>query len=114
MCAWCCERAIAGVATRAPIVFVSEAIEDLYEKFGCVTCLAEGYLSIHLRNLDRMAGRAPAASSSRVRSFSPADLPAMVALYNKVHAQRPWTHERQPAWNHLRDTQIWQPGSEVI
>ena len=108
------ERAIAGVATRVPIVFVSEAIEDLYEKFGCVSCLAEGYLSIHLRNLDRMAGRAPAASSSRVRSFSPADLPAMVALYNKVHAQRPWTHERQPAWNHLRDTQIWQPGSEVL
>jgi len=108
------ERAIAGVATRVPIVFVSDAIEDLYETFGCVTCLAEGYLSIHLRNLDHMANRTTVASPGRMRSFSHADLPVMVALYNQVHAQRPWTHERHAAWNHLNDTQIWQPGSEVI
>src|SRR4051812_44049122 len=33
------EKVIAGSATRVPIVFVSEAIEDLYEKVGCVNCL---------------------------------------------------------------------------
>ena len=38
------ERAIAGVAARVTIVLVSDAIEDLYEKVGCVTCLAEGYV----------------------------------------------------------------------
>jgi hypothetical protein len=107
-------KVIESSATRVPVLFVSDAIENLYEKFGCVTCLAEGYLSIHLRNLDRLAYRTAAASSGRVRSFSPADLPAMVTLYNQVHAQRPWTHERHAEWNHLRETRIWQPGSEVI
>jgi hypothetical protein len=108
------ERAITGVAARVPIVFVSDAIEDLYEKVGCVTCLAEGYLSIPLRNLDRLADRRLAASSGQVRSFSPADLPAMIAVYNTAHAHRPWTHERHAAWNHLRPTRVWQPGSEVM
>ena len=107
-------KVMASSATRVPIMFVSDAIEDLYEKFGCVTCLAEGYLSIRLRDLDRMANRTLVAPRGQVRSFSQADLPAMVALYNQVHAQRPWTHERHAAWNHLNEPQIWQPGSEVL
>jgi hypothetical protein len=108
------ERAIAGVAARAPIVFVSDAIEDLYEKLGCVTCLAEGYLTIPLRNLDRLADWTLEAPPGQARSFSPADLPAMISLYNTAHAQRPWTHERHAGWNQLRPTRVWQPGSEVI
>jgi predicted acetyltransferase len=108
------ERAIAGVATRVPIVFVSDAIEGLYEKFGCVPCLAEGYWSIHLRNLDRLVDLPTPASLGQVRGFSPTDLPAMVDVYNQVHAQRSWTHERHAAWNHLRETRVWQPGSDVI
>jgi hypothetical protein len=107
-------KVMASSATRVPIMFVSDAIEDLYEKFGCVTCLAEGYWSIRLRDLDRMVNRTLVASPGRVRSFSQADLLGMVALYNQVHAQRPWTHERHAAWNHLNEPQIWQPASEVL
>ncbi len=107
-------KAIEGIAKRVPIVFVSDAIEDLYEKFGFVNCLAEAYLSVHVRNVERMADRTAVASPRQVRSFSHADLPAMVALYNEVHAHRPWTHERHAGWNRLLVTQTWQPGSEAI
>jgi hypothetical protein len=106
-------KVFASSAERAPVLFVSDAIEELYEKFGCVNCLAEGYLSLHVRNVERAVGRIT-LSSSRLRSFTPADLPAMVALYNTVHAQRTWTHERHAAWNGLHATRTWQPGSEVI
>jgi hypothetical protein len=107
-------KAIEGIAKRTPIAFVSDAIEDLYEKFGFVNCLAEAYLSIHVRTLDRMAGRNMVSSAWKVRGFSHADLPAMIALYNQVHAHRPWTHERHAGWNGLHAPQTWQPGSEAI
>lgn len=105
-------NALAQIATRVPVVFVSEAIEDLYEKFGCVTCQADAYLSLLVRNVERMAGTRPAAD--RVRRWVPADLPVMVALYNAANARRPWTHERPSGWDQLRRTQTWQPGSEII
>ena len=107
-------RALAGIATRVPIVFVSEAIEDLYEKFGCVPCVADAYLSVPVRNMERLAGRSTLPSGHRVRRFAPADLPAMVTFYNTAHAHRPWTHARHAGWNQLRVTQTWEPGSEVI
>jgi hypothetical protein len=107
-------KVMASSATRVPIMFVSEAIEGLYEKFGCVPCLAEGSLSIHLRNLDHIADWTAAASSGQLRSFTRADLPALVALYNQVHAQRTWTHARHATWDHLRERRVWQPGSELL
>ena len=42
-----------------------------------------------------------------------ADLPAMCALYNRVHATRPWTVARGPAWDRVPREGAWQPGSEV-
>jgi hypothetical protein len=107
-------KAVEGIAKRVPVAFVSDAIEDLYEKFGFVNCLAEAYLSVPVRNVERMAGRSAVASAHSIRSFSHADLPAMVALYNQVHAHRPWTHERQDQWNQLLVTETWRPGSEVV
>ncbi len=107
-------RALAEIARRVPVVFVSEAIEDLYEKSGCVTCQADAYLSVPIRNVEHMAGRHTPTSAQRVRSFAPDDLPAMVALYNAAHEHRPWTHVRPGGWNQLHQTQTWQPGSEVI
>jgi ribosomal protein S18 acetylase RimI-like enzyme len=107
-------KAVEGMAKRVPIAFVSDAIEDLYEKFGFVNCLAEAYLSVPIRNVERMAGRSPAASAQGVRSFSHADLPAMIALYNQVHAHRSWTHERHAGWNQLLVTQTWRSGSKVV
>jgi hypothetical protein len=107
-------KALAEIAKRVPIVFVSEAIEDLYEKFGFATCVAEAYLSVSIRNVERMATTRTLPSPYRVRRFAPTDLPVMVALYNAAHAERPWTHERHAGWNQLRIPQTWAPGSEVI
>ena len=107
-------KTVTEIAKRVPIVFVSNAIEDLYEKFGFVNCLAEAYLSVPVRNVERLASRSTLASPLRVRDFSPDDLPAMLTLYNTVHAHRSWTHERQAGWNQLVVTQTWQPGSEVV
>src|SRR5262245_36418365 len=107
-------KAVEGIAKRVPIAFVSDAIEDLYEKFAFVNCLAEAYLSVPIRSVEHMIGRSAAASAWHVRNFSHADLPAMVALYNQVHALRPWTHERHASWNQLLVTQTWRPGSQVV
>jgi Acetyltransferase (GNAT) domain len=106
--------AMKHIANRVPIVFLSDAIEELYEKFGAVSCLAEAYLAVPVRNVERMASSRARALPGRVRSFSPADLPAMVSLYNAAHAHRPWTHERHTGWNQLLVTQTWRPGSEVV
>ncbi len=48
-------KALAGMAKRVAVAFVSDGIEDLYEKFGFVNCLAEAHLSVPVRNVERMA-----------------------------------------------------------
>ncbi len=107
-------KALVEIAKRVPVVFVSEGIEELYEKLGFVPCVADAYLSVPIRNVERMADRSALPAPFHLRSFTLDDLPAMAPLYNGVHAQRPWTHERHAAWNQLRVTQTWEPGSDVI
>jgi hypothetical protein len=106
-------RVVAGMTKRVPVAFVSDAIEGMYEKFGFVNCLVEAYLIVRIRHMQHVTGSSE-ESTSRIRSFTPADLPAMVALYNQAHARRTWTHERHVEWNHLHVTRTWQPGSEVL
>lgn len=110
--------AVEGIAGRVKVAFVSDAIEDVYEKYGFVTCLGEGHLSVQVRDVDRhveLSRRAgEETSSGRIRAFSENDLPAMVELYNEVHAHRPGTHKRTDEWNRLLETRTWRPGSEVI
>jgi GNAT superfamily N-acetyltransferase len=107
-------KALEGVSRRVKVAYVSDAIEDVYEKFGFVTCSADAHLSLQVRNVERVAGGNKPAAHCSVRSFSQDDLPAMVNLYNEEHARRPWTHERAAGWNGLVPTQMWRPGSEVI
>jgi hypothetical protein len=117
-------KVLEGANKRVKIVYVSDGIAELYEKFGFVNCLAEGYLSLKLRDVERLAGRGELAPNNSLRSFSLAEmsvadiladvLPAMVNLYNTEHAFRPWTHKRHAGWNRLLETQTWRPGSEVI
>ena len=106
-------RVVAGMTKRVPVAFVSDAIEGMYEKFGFVNCLVEAYLVVRIRHIQHVTSSSE-GSTSGVRRFMPTDLPAMVALYNQVHAQRTWTHERHTEWNHLLVTRTWQPGSEVL
>lgn len=107
------KKALEGVKKRVKVVFVSDAIEEVYEKLGFVNCYAEAYLVLQVRNVEHSVDRSVTAAG-RIRAYSPADLPAMVSLYNKAHARRPWTHERAADWNRLLEARTWRPGSEVI
>ena len=48
-------KALAGMVKRVAIALVSDGIEEAYEKFGFVNCLAEGYFSLPVRNVERAA-----------------------------------------------------------
>ncbi|MFI5828635.1 GNAT family N-acetyltransferase [Streptomyces sp. NPDC051578] len=107
-------RALAGMAQRVDVAFVSDGVEGVYEKFGFVGAVADGSLVVPVRNVERASGDDPAAAVPGVRSGSAADLPAMVRLYNTAHAQRPWTHERHVGWNRLVPQATWEPGSQTL
>ncbi|WP_367825689.1 GNAT family N-acetyltransferase [Streptomyces sp. LMG1-1-1.1] len=107
-------RALGGMARRVDVAFVSEGIEGVYERFGFVGAVAEGHLVVPVRNVERAAGADPDAADPGIRSANPADLPAMVGLYNTAHAQRPWTHERHLGWNRLVPQTTWKPGSHTL
>ncbi|MFF8381583.1 GNAT family N-acetyltransferase [Streptomyces sp. NPDC015661] len=107
-------QALAGMAQRVDVAFVSDGVEGVYEKFGFVGAVAEGALVVPVRNVERATGNDPAAAVPGVRSGSAADLPAMVRLYNTAHAQRPWTHERHVGWNRLVPQATWKPGSQTL
>lgn len=108
-------RALAGIVQRVPVVYLSESISGLYERYGFVTCLAESRLELDVRNVERFGGE----PGLPVRRFVKADLPpailsAMIGLYNQAHACRSWTHQRPAGWNQLHDTQMWEPGSAAM
>ena len=107
-------RVMADAAKRVAVLFVSDGIEEIYEQFGFVNCLAEAALAVPVRNVERMVKRRTWPATQRVRDFAQTDLPAIINLYNEMHAHRPWTHERAPDWNRLVATQIWRSGSEVL
>ena len=108
-------RALASIVQRVPVVYLADAIVGLYERYGFITCLAESYLEIEIRSVERLAGSATA----QIRGYTRADLPpatlaAMIDLYNEAHALRSWTHERPATWNRFYEPQLWKPGSEVL
>lgn len=106
------QKALEGAARRVNVVFVSEAIEGVYEKYGFANCLADAHLSLPVRHVELGLGESAAVPG--IRAYRPDDLPQMINLYNETHAHRPWTHERQDSWNRLIEQQTWSPGSEVL
>lgn len=108
------EKVIESIRRRVPVVFVSEAIQGMYEKFGYVNCLADATLSVQVRDVEGYRNQVQVHPKWLIRDYTPDDLPTMVHLYNKVHANRPWTHARHAEWNQLDARQTWNPGSEVI
>jgi GNAT superfamily N-acetyltransferase len=108
-------RAFASIGQHVPVIYLSDAISGLYERYGFVTCLAESCLELNVRDVERAAG----STTTPVQRFAKADLPpatlsAMIDLYNRTNARRSWTHERPPTWNQLHDTALWRPGSEAL
>ncbi|WP_225900731.1 MULTISPECIES: GNAT family N-acetyltransferase [unclassified Streptomyces] len=107
-------RALAGMAQRVDVACVSDGIEGVYEQFGFVGAVAEGHLVIPVRNVEQAAGDDLGTAVPGIRSGSPADLPAMIRMYNTAHAQRPWTHARHTGWNRLIPQATWKPGSQTL
>ncbi|MQY07296.1 GNAT family N-acetyltransferase [Actinomadura macrotermitis] len=104
-------RALTGMAQRVDVAFVSDGIEGVYERFGFAGAVAEGGLTVPVRNVESVTG---ADLEGDVPAGTVADLPAMIRLYNTAHAQRPWTHERAPGWNRLVPQSTWKPGSRTL
>ncbi|MFF1744485.1 GNAT family N-acetyltransferase [Streptomyces mirabilis] len=107
-------QALAGMAQRVDVAFVSDGIEGVYEQFGFVGAVAEGHLVIPVRNVEQAAGDDLGTAVPGIRCSSPADLPAMIRMYNTAHAQRPWTHARHAGWNRLIPQATWKPGSQTL
>ena len=106
-------HALEGMTKRVSVAFISEGIEGLYEKFGFVPCLTDGHLTVPVHHVERQRDQlTKTASTYTLRPHTPDDLPAMIALYNTLHANRPWTLERQPTWNRVIERKTWHPGSE--
>ena len=101
-------RSFASARQRVSVACLF-GIDDLYPRYGFVTCVADSELRVYLDNACRLDG----AVDGAVRAGGPADLPAMRALYNQVHATRPWTVARGPTWDRVPQAGEWQPGSEV-
>ena len=101
-------RSFASARRRVSVVCLF-GIDDFYPRYGFVTCVADSELRVDLDNARRLGG----AGDDAVRGGGGADLPAMRALYNRVHATRPWTVARGPAWDRVPQAGEWQPGSEV-
>ena len=101
-------RSLASARRRVSVVCLF-GIDDFYPRYGFVTCVADSELRIELNDARRLGG----AGDEAVRGGGSADLPAMCALYNRVHATRPWTVARGPAWDRVPREGAWQPGSEV-
>jgi len=108
-------RATQGISTRVNVAFISDGIEDMYEKVGYQNCLVESHLSLKIRNVERALADRPLPPDERtVRVYDAADLPAIIALYNATHAQRPWTHTRHAEWNRFVPVKTWEPGSTAL
>ncbi len=104
------EKVIESIGRRVPVVFVSEAIKGMYEKFGYVNCLADATLSLQVRDVEGYRNQVQVHPAWLIRDFTPDDLPAMVHLYNKVHANRPWTHARHAGLEPARCKADLEPG----
>jgi len=107
-------KVIESASSRVCILYVSEAIEGLYEKFGFSTCLAEGYCTVPVRNLKKVTNALQSEDSIAIRGLKRGDLPVMTAMYNNHNKSRTWTHERIEGWDRLLKETTWKPGSEVI
>jgi predicted acetyltransferase len=60
-------------------------IPDFYDKFGYAPCLADCKTALQTRDAERAAATAPAC---QIRPFESADLPDILALYERANASR--------------------------
>lgn len=103
------EHTLAHLRDRVAAAFLF-GVEELYNRFGLVTCLEERSLTMWVRRTAAL----PESHSAKLRVATPDELPFIVELYNRAHSHRPWTIERDPArWNRIPLYETWTPGSTI-
>ena len=103
-------RTLEGAATRVDAMFLF-GISGLYSKFGFVSCLGGSWFTLWLKGADRLAGgRMLSAENLRAE-----DLPAINAMFNAEHRERPWTRVRTDrVARRLNNSQSWRPSPETV
>ncbi len=103
-------RALRGAKERVPAVFLY-GIERYYTRFGFATCLSESSIDLWVRRTKDLSTPADLT----IREADEADLPAMIALYNELHAARPWTLVRDESMiASLRHRTPWKSRPDVL
>ncbi len=103
-------RAVRGAKERVPAVFLY-GIERYYSRFGFATCLAESSIDLWVRRTKGLS----APADLTVREADEEDLPEMIALYNELHAARPWTLVRDKSMiASLRHRTPWKSRPDVL
>lgn len=106
-------RALTRAAERVNVAGIGNAIPGIYEKHGFMNCVVDRELLVDVASVAALG--APCASELRTpRALAESDIPGIIALYNEVHADRPWTHRRARNWNRFVPQKTWHPGSEAI
>ncbi len=103
-------RAMLGARDRVPAMFLY-GIEGYYTQFGFAACLPESSMSMWVRRTRTM--KIPDGWS--VRAARDEELPTVNALFNELHAKRPWSCIRDLASvRHLKDETAWKPRPDVV
>ena len=101
-------RSLRSAAQRVSVVCLY-GIADFYPRFGFVTCQRGTEWRVSLYNTRRL----PPVPEGALRAGGLSDLPAMRALYNQVHGERPWTVARADDWDRIPREREWRPGAEI-
>ncbi len=101
-------RAIERATERVDALFLY-GIQNLYPKFGFVTCFYECEIVLSVRNAER------ASSRGSHRELTLSDASAACELYNAEHATRPWSVVRDPDTPYgPRAVEDWNAGETGI
>ena len=101
-------RSLRSAAQRVNVVCLY-GIEDFYPRYGFATCQRGTQWRVSLYATRRL----PPVAEGTLRTGGTSDLPAMRALYNAVHGERPWTVARAADWDRLPREREWRPGAEI-
>ena len=103
-------RAFERLKGRVNVAFLF-GIENLYQKFGFVSCLSESSISVWIRRTKHEE----LDSSYSVHQAGSDDLPSVVDLYNLVHRNRPWTALRSAtAVKRIARRHHWHPAPQIV
>lgn len=102
-------RSLRGAAERVSVACLY-GIADFYPRFGFVTCQRSMEWHVSLSNTRRL----PPVPAGALRAGGRSDLPAMRALFNTVHGERPWSIARADDWDRIPRTREWRPGADIV